>query len=353
MKLLLLGGGVFLGRALVDAALGAGHDLTVFNRGQRRSDWPAAVEVLRGDRLRDLDRLAGRNWDAVIDTCGYLPGEVAASAQALAHCGQYLFVSSVSALAPLTQAGAGDDAPLADATGVPADSRAPAHYGAQKAACERALAHTLAEHRRRSGHAARAVTVRPGLIVGPGDPTGRFSHWPWRMAEGGLIPVPDAPGAALQVIDVRDLASGLLAVLQSPADGPFNMTGPVVRWADLIAACALAAQDVGRQPATAVPVDEAQLLAAGVQPWQGLPLWIPASEPISAGFMAVNADRARAAGLRTRPLRETARDILRDDPAPPSDPRRAERLQGPAEAACVRLAHKPPSTRMTPPRGSQ
>ena len=324
MRLLLIGGGVFLGRALVEAALQRGHALTVFNRGQRRSRWPDGVEVITGDRQTQLDRLAGRRWDAVIDTCGYLPGEVAASAAATAGSGIYLFVSSISAYARLDRPGLDETAPLATFAEVPPDDRSPAHYGAQKAACEAALSAVAA---------ARALVVRPGLVCGPGDPTGRFSHWPWRMAEGGRVVVPDAPAdQPLQCIDARDLAAWMLHLLEAGTTGHFHATSPVFGWDALLSACREAAQGCGRAPAEVQRVPEAVLLAEGVQPWAMLPLWLPSSEAGHRGFLAVSTAQAQSAGLRTRPLSETAADILREDPAAPDDPRRSERLPAELEA---------------------
>jgi 2'-hydroxyisoflavone reductase len=329
MHLLLIGGGVFLGRALVDAALQRGHALTVFNRGQRRSTWPDGVEVITGDRQTQLDRLAGRRWDSVIDTCGYLPAEVAASAAATAGSGPYLFVSSISAYARLERAGADETAALAPFDAVAPDDLSPAHYGAQKAACEAALS-TVA--------GARALVVRPGLVCGPGDPTGRFSHWPWRIAEGGRVVAPDAPpDQPLQCIDVRDLAAWMLHLLEAGSTGTFHATSPVFGWDALLSACREAAQRCGRTPAEVQRVPEATLLAQGVQPWAMLPLWLPSSEAEHRGFLAVSTARAESAGLRTRSLADTATDILREDPAGPDDPRRAGRLPAGLEARLLAL----------------
>ncbi|KQU67735.1 MULTISPECIES: NAD-dependent epimerase/dehydratase family protein [unclassified Rhizobacter] len=319
MRLLVLGGGVFLGAAVVDAAHAAGHAVTVFNRGRSRSRWPAEVEHLAGDRQHDLGRLQGRRFDAVVDTCGYLPGDVRLSAEALADAGQYLFVSSVSAYASLATPGEDERAPLASFDGVAPDDRSTANYGAQKAACEAALRRVWGE---------RALVVRPGLIVGPGDPTGRFSHWPWRAAAGGTMLVPDAP-SPLQMIDVRDLAAWMLRLLQDGTRGDFNATGPVdapTTWPQVIDACIAAATQAGRAPATPQRVGEAFLRGEGVQAWSELPLWIPASDADSQGFLAVSVARARAAGLQTRPLRETAADILAEPLPAADDPRRHGKL---------------------------
>ena len=300
--------------------------------------------------LSDLARLAGRasgrHWDAVIDTCGYLPSEVQASADALAPAlgstGLYLFVSSVSAHAELDTPGAHEDSPLADASQVPPDSRSPAHYGAQKAACEAALTHRLGP---------QALIVRPGLIIGPGDPTGRFSHWPWRCREGGTMVLPAAPATStLQAIDVRDLAAWMILWLETEHHSPrlaaqaINATSPCFGWAQLAVACQEAVRRLGEHPAAMQPVAEQRLVAQGVAPWSGLPLWIPADNPVSRGFMAIDTRRAQARGLRCRPLVETALDILRLDPAAADAPRRADRLSASDELALL----TPAEDRRTP-----
>lgn len=319
MRLLVLGGGVFLGAAVVDAARAAGHAVMVFNRGRSRSAWPADVECITGDRQCDLGLLQGRRFDAVVDTCGYLPGDVRLSAEALADAGQYLFVSSVSAYASLAEPGEDERAPLASFDGVAADDRSVAHYGAQKAACEAALRTVWGE---------RALVVRPGLIVGPGDPTGRFSHWPWRAAAGGTMLVPEAP-SPLQMIDVRDLAAWMVKLLEGGTRGVLNATGPVdgpLTWPQMIDTCLAAAVRAGHVPATPRLVGEPFLQAEGVRLWTELPLWIPASEADSRGFLAISVARARAAGLRTRPLLETALDILAEPLPAADDPRRDGKL---------------------------
>ena len=328
MRLLILGGGVFLGAAVLDAALGRGHDITVFNRGRARRAWPAGVEPLTGDRVADLQLLAGRRWDAVIDTCGYVPADVQAGAAALgAACDAYLFVSSVSAYADTTEPMTAEDHPLASFAGIARDERDLRHYGPQKAACE-------AEVQRQFG--ARALIVRPGLIVGPGDRSGRFSHWVWRAAAGGAMLVPDVPNnRALQFIDVRDLAAWMLRLLESGTRGALNGSGPVgdvtIGWDTLIAACRAEAAARGVTPAQAVRVGEAFLLQHGVQPWSELPLWLPSIDPEYAGF---NRDltRATAAGLRTRPLRQTIAAVLDEGLPPLDDKRRAGKLTREREA---------------------
>jgi 2'-hydroxyisoflavone reductase len=332
LQILILGGGIFLGAAMLDAALAEGHTVTVFKRGRARGAWPEGVEVLTGDRGTDLASLGRRRWDAVIDTCGYVPTDVLASAEALRASGCYLFVSSVSAyastrLAPPNLWIAETD-PLASNDGIARDDRDMAHYGPQKAACEAEVTRVFGE---------RALIVRPGLIVGPGDRTGRFSHWPWRAAAGGEMLVPDVPGTEpLQFIDVRDLGAWMLHLLEHGARGTYNATGPAgaapLGWAALVDTCRAEAVARGLAPATVVRVGEAFLQQHAVQPWSELPLWLPSTEPDYAGFMRVSLARTEAAGLRTRPLRETVAAVLDEGLPAADDKRRAGKLTREREA---------------------
>jgi len=324
MRLLLIGGGVFLGAAALESALARGHEVTVFNRGRSRSRWPEGVEVLTGDRSDDLTALAGRRWDAVIDTCGYTPADVQRSAEALADSSRYLFVSSISAYATTHQVPVRETDALASADGVARDDRDLQHYGAQKAACEAEVLRVFGDE--------RALLVRPGLIVGPGDRTGRFSHWPWRVLDGTAMLVPDVPaGEPLQFIDVRDLGAWMVALLeQADARGAYNATGPVGEmvcdWHALIDACAAEAAARGGVPARVVRVGESFLTANGVQPWSELPLWLPSYENEYRGFSRVDLGRASAAGLRTRPLRETIAAVMDEGVPPLDDARRTGRM---------------------------
>ena len=337
MRLLVIGGGVFLGRALLDAALARGHALTVFNRGRARRDWPAGIAVVTGDRRGELGPLAAAGpFDAVIDTCGYCPADVSPTARALAGSACYLFVSSVSAYATHGEPGPSEDDPLAPADGLAADAAVTGEtYGPLKAECERVLARELG---------ARLLVVRPGLIVGPGDPSGRFSYWPWRAAAGGAMLVPDAPARSrLQVIDVRDLAAWMLDLVEHGARGAFNAIGPAgaappIGWPELIEACRREARAAGYPAAEAVRVGEALLVREKVAPWTELPLWLPATDPEFAGFMSVDVRRAAAHGLRTRPVGDTVRDVLAEGLPAADDKRRAGKLAPEREAQLLRLA---------------
>jgi 2'-hydroxyisoflavone reductase len=211
MNLLIIGGTRFLGRHLVDAALARGDQVTLFNRGQTSTDLPAGVRWIQGDRKGDLAMLAAGHWDAVIDTCGYLPADVGRMAQALAgRVGCYAFISSVSAYASSAQPNA-EDAPLGridDTDTTVVDGRT---YGPLKALCEAAVQEAMGT--------AQSLLVRPGLIVGPHDPTGRFTWWPARLARAAVDGLPVlAPGKSarpLQFIDARDLAAWTLHLLHA------------------------------------------------------------------------------------------------------------------------------------------
>ena len=331
MNLLILGGGVFLGAAALQSALTRGHAVTVFNRGRSRSVWPDGVEVLSGDRSSDLGALQGRHWDAVIDTCGYVPADVQAGAEALRDSGCYLFVSSISVYATTSQVPVHEGDPLARFDGLARDDRNLEHYGPQKAACEVEVQAVFGE---------RALIVRPGLIVGPGDRSGRFSHWPWRVMAGGDMLVPDAPPREpLQFIDVRDLGEWMVRLLETREHGVFNATGPVgdndgpvCDWPALLQTCADAVAAHGLSAARSVPVAEAFLVEQGVQLWSELPLWLPSGDPEYAGFNRVDLSRARAAGLRTRSLRDTVDAVLDEGQPAADDKRRTGKLARDKEA---------------------
>ncbi|MEY2687033.1 MAG: hypothetical protein RL375_1231 [Pseudomonadota bacterium] len=286
MNLLVLGGTVFLGRHVVDAALAAGHEVTLFNRGHRQLVWPRDVEQLTGDRNGDLAALRGRHWDAVIDCSGYTPAQLAASGEVLREAvSHYVFVSSISVYARFPPGQRYDEA-AAVASGNDG-------YGPKKARAEEAIEAALP---------GRVSQVRPGLIVGPHDPTGRFSYWPARLARGGVVLAPGRPERAVQVIDVRDLATWCVALAGARRAGVFHGVGEQVSMGSLLADCQAQCSPVGTR--LAWWGDDA-LLAAGVAPWSGLPLWLPESDAEFGGMLLADHTRALAAGLRLRPLRDT------------------------------------------------
>lgn len=336
MRILIIGGGVFLGRETLSAALRRGHTVAVFNRGRARRDWPEGVQVITGDRRADAAALAAAGpWDAVIDTCGYCPADVLPTAEVLAGGPRYVFVSSVSAYVSTARAGTTESDALASADGLAADAPVTAEsYGPLKAECERVLQRRLGE---------RLLVVRPGLIVGPGDISGRFSYWPWRAAAGGAMLVPAAPASApLQVIDVRDLADWMIDLAERDVGGTLNALGPVggpsFGWGELVAACQRGAREIGCEPARAVEVSEALLQREGVAPWSELPLWLPSDDPEFAGFNAIDVGRAASLGLRTRPLDDIVRGVLAEGLPAADDKRRAGKLAPAREAELLRLA---------------
>ena len=296
MKLLVLGGTKFLGRATVEAALEQGHDVTLFNRGQTNPELFPEAEKLRGDRETDLTSLSGRTWDAVVDTSAYFPHHARASAQALTDAvGYYLFISTVSVYADLSQP-VDEDSTLDELQkGQPEDRLLEdfSNYGPLKVLCERAVAESFG---------GPTATVRPGLIVGPHDPTGRFTYWPHRVARGGEVLAPKPAEGQVQFIDVRDLGDWIVQLCEQRAEGPFNAVNHDVTWETLLEIC----REVSGSDAELVWVDEEFLIEQEVGQWMELPMWLHED----VGIHATDASRAIAAGLTFRPLAETVRGTL-------------------------------------------
>lgn len=296
MKLLVLGGTRFLGRAFVDAALARGHEVTLFNRGRTNPDLFPDVEKIRGDRTESLAPLAERTWDAVVDVAGYFPRVVQLSVDALRDStARYLYVSSISAYAdqsvPNDESGA---VAVADDLEDTSDET----YGARKVASENVVRDAFGE---------RATIVRPGLIVGPHDPTDRFDYWPKRIAEGGRVLAPGSPDDPVQFVDVRDLALFMVRLLEDGRGGTFNVTSPELRFGDVLEECIR----VTGSDAELIWIASDELIREGVSPWMGVPLWIAAEGWEGAHRIVV--DRALAAGLTFRPLEETVRAGLADE----------------------------------------
>ena len=299
MRLLVLGGTVFLGRAVVELALERGDEVMLVHRGQTgRALFTGEVERLLVDRDGGLGALRGRTFDAVVDTSGYEPHVVAHALDVLAAgVERYVFVSTGNVYADHSRAGIREDAPL---IAFRDDLEGSDRYGGAKAACEQLV-------RERFGD--RALIARSGLIVGPNDPTGRFSWWVERITRGGRTLAPEPGTQAVQAIDVRDLAAFLLRGADGAAAGTCNVTGPLAAL-DLAGVLALLQAALGSD-CELEWVAEQRLLDAGVEPWSDIPLWLaPAHDPTFACFMAVDTRRAMAAGLALRPLSETARDTL-------------------------------------------
>ena len=298
MRLLVLGGTKFLGRAAVEAALERGHEVTLFNRGETNPELFPEAEKLRGDRGQDLSALEGRTWDAVIDPSGYVPHVVRSAAEALADsAGHYLFISSVSVYGDFSEP-RNEDSPLEElADDKPVDRLLDdySNYGALKALCERAVEETIPD---------RHAIVRPGLIVGPHDPTGRFTYWPHRIARGGEVLVPGPPEQTVQFVDVRDLADWLIDLSERKTGGRFNAINEGVSWQTLAETC----RDVAGSDARFTFVDGDYLLEQEVGEWMELPLWL--QDPEAVGMHRTDVSRALEAGLTFRPLTETVRGTL-------------------------------------------
>jgi 2'-hydroxyisoflavone reductase len=222
VRLLILGGTRFLGRHLTDAALARGHELTLFTRGQSGPDLYPHLEHLRGNRDPNVDpgltALDGHRWDAVIDTSGYVPRVVGAGVERLRdQATHYTFISSISAYRDFEQVGIDESYPTGTLEDQSVEQITGDTYGPLKALCERAV---------QEAFPGRALIVRPGLIVGPHDPTDRFTYWPVRVARGGEVLAPNGPRLPTQIIDARDLAEWTIQQVERFADGVFNATGP-------------------------------------------------------------------------------------------------------------------------------
>ena len=319
MRLLVLGGTAFLGRALVDTALERGHEVTLFNRGRTNPELFPEAERLRGDRNEDLSALDGREWNAVVDVATFLPRAVRLATETLRdRVDRYVFVSSISAYADFSTP-ASEDSPLAQLEHP--ESESIEDYGPLKAECERLAREAFDE---------RALVVRPGLIVGPHDPTDRFTYWPRRVAEGGPMLAPAPPDQPVQFIDVRDLGEWIVAAAESGRSGAYNATGEPTTFEALLDACMRVSGDT-----EIVWVPPERLVAAEVGEWMELPLWIVTPE--FAAMQRTDVSKALRDGLRFRPLEETIRDTLAWD-AERTTPR-AEGVGLTAERERELLAH--------------
>lgn len=305
MKILIIGGSVFLGRAFAEEALRRGHEVTTFNRGVSAPDVPG-VEAVRGDRevTADLERLvAGRSWDAVIDVFGSVPRVVGESVRLLSgRAGVYAFISSVSALADWPAGSLDEGAALHECA---PDAGPDGEYGPLKAGCERAV---------EQGFTGDTLIIQPGLILGPYENVGRLPWWLTRISRGGAVLAPGRPDRELQLIDARDIAAFVMDRCEAGGSERFIVSGDRgnATFGGLLAACA----EATGADAEFTWVDDAFLLERGVQPWSELPLWAPES-PAFAGVWALSTAKATAAGLRCRPVAETVADTwawLRDIP---------------------------------------
>src|SRR5919106_2238206 len=299
VRLLILGGTLFLGRHIAEEALARGHDLTLFNRGRTAPGLFPEATHLRGDREGDLEALRGRRWDAVIDTSGQEPAAVRESTTLLAaEAEHYTYVSSISAYGTFPLEGIAEDTPtVRSAEEDPADG-----YGVNKAACERAVAATFP---------GGSCIVRAGLLIGPHDPTDRFGRWVRELARRrNSVRAPADPDQPVQLIDARDLAAWMLDGAEQSRTRTFNATGPATRLT--LPRLLERVRDAAGSRAELDLVSAGTLRAEGLEPWDDVPFWLDLeTHPELRGFMSVDIARALAAGLSFRPLEQTVRDILR------------------------------------------
>ncbi len=304
LSVLVLGGTGFIGPHMVRELLRRGHSVTLFNRGRTNRGLFPDLETIIGDRDGGLQGLEGRRWDAVVDNSGYVPRHVQDSARLLAkNTKRYLFVSTLSVYADFNIRN-DEDSPLATIADESVEEVTGETYGALKALCESAVRETMGE--------ARTTVLRPTYICGPGDHTDRFSWWPVRTARGGEMLWPGQAGDLIQIIDVQDFGNFALDSVERRTAGTFNTATPehTYTMGDLLDDCqAVTATDVSE-----IWVDEEFALTASrnspVQNRGAFPVWLPQRGP-NAMAMQVIASAARDVGMRTRPVRETARNLMR------------------------------------------
>jgi 2'-hydroxyisoflavone reductase len=301
MNILIIGGTRFLGRHLVDAARARGHTVTLFNRGKSNPDLFPELETIQGDREHDIAKLAGREWEAVIDTCGYVPRIVRLSAEGLARSGgvgRYVFISSLSVYSDLRKIGIDESDPMSKLEDETVEEITGETYGPLKALCEKTVQELYGD---------RALIVRPGLIVGPNDPTDRFTYWPVRVARGGDVLAPEKPEVPVQVVDVRDLSEFTIHLIEENASGVYSVTGPDY---ELTMGVLLdTSKEVSGSDSNIHWASVEFLNQNNVAPWSDMPVWIPDSVE-DAGFSRFDVSKAIRAGLKFRPLKDTVRDTI-------------------------------------------
>ncbi len=328
VDILCIGGTGFLSHHIVEAALRRGHNVTLFHRGQTRPELFPDLEHIRGDREKDLDALSGRRWDAAIDVCGYVPRIVRKSVELLADkVEQYTFISSISVYDKLNIIGFDESYPVGKLQDETIEEVTGESYGPLKALCEQVIEQKFPD---------RSLIIRPGLIAGPSDPTGRTTYWPYRLAQDGEVLVPDHRDQPLQFIDARDLAEWNIRMVEEKQSGIYNATGPAhpLTLQQFLEQC----KTVSAGTTHFTWVGEEFLLEQGVEPWSELPLWIPRAFGVSLN--TANIHKALAAGLILRPLPETLRDILLWTQAHPDAMLQTKSLTPQREVELLREWHK-------------
>jgi 2'-hydroxyisoflavone reductase len=331
LHILILGGTGFIGPHQVRYALARGHKVTLFNRGKTNPGLFPDVEQIVGDRNGKLEGLKGRTWDAVIDNPATLPRWVRDAARALrGNTPQYVFISTVSVYADTSKPGMDEAAPVATTPDPTVEKVTGETYGPLKA---------LAEKEAEKAFPGHATVIRPGLIVGPGDPTDRFSYWPIRIDRGGEVLAPGDPADPVQFIDARDLAEWTIRMVEQGAAGTYNALGPKSPLS--VAEMLYGIRAVTTADVRFTWVDAAFLEKQKVSPWSDLPVWVPGTGD-SAGFARLSNRRAVEKGLMFRPLAETATAVLEEFRKMPPERRKDLRagLTPEREAAVLAAWHK-------------
>jgi 2'-hydroxyisoflavone reductase len=308
VRILTIGGTQFIGRHFVQAALDGGHEVTIFHRGRTGAGLFPQATHLTGDRDQDLGALAAGRWDATVDFCAYLPRQVRALAAALgARGGRHMLISSVSAYRAPAPAGFGEGWPLAELADPETQEVTDATYGGLKVLCERAALDAYG--------AAATTIIRPTYVIGPYDHSYRLTWWVERLARGGRVLAPGDPADPIQVIDARDLASWMVALLDRSVTGAYHAVSPEPPFGFglLLDAIATEVAPAGTELTWA---DSEFLRAAGLDD-AALPLW-PGASLDDASLSAASPAAALAAGLAPRPLRQSVADIHAHEAASPT-----------------------------------
>lgn len=301
MNILLIGGPRFLGHAVTEALLAHNHTVTFFNRGKTNPElFDGKVDKIIGDRDGEIGKIGDKKFDAVIDTCGYVPRIVKQSVDFLKDkAPYYVFISSISVYEESTEHKQTEEAQVIELDDKKTEDimGKPKNYGGLKILCERTV---------QEGYDSQAIVIRPGLIVGPRDPTNRFSYWPVRIRKGGKTLVPGGEPFLVQIIDVRDLAEFIVTLLENRKTGVYNATGPeqTYEFRELVQQI----KKITTSNAEFVWAADSWLKNEKVGEWMEMPLWEPSPE--NQAMMDVNITKAVQDGLRFRSLEQTVTDTL-------------------------------------------
>jgi 2'-hydroxyisoflavone reductase len=308
LRILILGGTGFTGPFQVRYALSRGHKVTVFNRGKTHpGELPKEAEQLIGDRNGQLDALKGRQWDVVIDIPTTLPVWVHDAAEVLkGNVDRYVFISTISVYSDNSKPGMDESGPLAQYKGADAMKETPATLAASRYGLYGPLK-VLSEQEAEKWFPGKALIIRPGLIVGPGDETDRFTYWPVRIDRGGEILAPGTPADPVQFIDARDLAEWTIRMVEQGTTGTFNATGPKSKLT--IGEMLDGIKKATNSDSQFTWADADFLAAQKVRAWSDMPVWVPPRGG-SAGFSEISISKALAKGLTFRPLPDTTKATL-------------------------------------------